>query len=116
MDLSCFMAIYALSYMIRNLSGPFDIFDKFRQKMIEVSGPTFYNILNCSWCIGFYCGILVKFLYSFTFNPITLLISGLSGSFVVYALDIVFELIQSLNNKFNMKDDVKSKAKVSKKA
>jgi hypothetical protein len=77
------LAIYPLSYILRYLGGPFNVFGRIRHFFITRPkiGVQFLDMLNCPWCFGFNCGVLAFFLLSA--NPITfsaLLLWGLLGS------------------------------------
>ncbi len=87
------LAIYAVSYIIRNLSGPFNIFDLVRNQIVsnKYIGVFFYNLLSCPWCIGFYCGCFVYLLSFSIFNVSGMLVWALAGSAVVAFLDIVYD-------------------------
>lgn len=87
--------IYSISYFIRNLSGPFNIFGIIRNKLMNIPsiGVFFYELLNCPWCIGFHCGYLQYLLTfdSFKFNDF--IFWGLAGSSIVYLLDKLDDFI-----------------------
>jgi hypothetical protein len=83
------LAIYSLSYYIRNLSGPFNMFGELRNKLMHntLVGLFFYQLFSCSYCIGFHCGYLIYLLQCTVFSVNYFILWGLIGSAVVALLD-----------------------------
>lgn len=49
------LAIYGLMLLIRDADGPWGVIAKWRNWMLSLGwglGPQFYNLLNCSICLG----------------------------------------------------------------
>lgn len=90
------LAIYALSYFIRNLSGPYNLFSLFRNKLMTfpLVGVFFYKLLDCPWCLGFHSGYMVYILESGAdFKIKYLILWGLVGSSVVAIIDSIMEYL-----------------------
>lgn len=90
-------AIFAMTYAIRELDGPFNILSRFRNfLMTKPPGKLkvfFYQLLSCSYCVGTYPGILV-FLTTLLPAPFNLIILwGLTGASVSIIFTSVLERI-----------------------
>jgi hypothetical protein len=87
------LAIYSLSFYIRNLSGPYNIFGIWRSKLFTNPkvGVFFYELFSCPFCIGFHCGYIIYTLQCSDFHFNLLILWGLAGSAVVAILDLVLE-------------------------
>ena len=93
------LAIYSLSFFIRNLSGPYNIFGIFRNKILnnKYIGVQFYKLLECPWCLGFHCGYIIYILNCLVFKEfsfILLILWGLVGSTVTAIFDSIFNKVQ----------------------
>ena len=88
---------------MRNLSGPFDIFDWTRRTLLsnKIFGVFFYKLLSCPWCIGFHCGYSIYIISVWHISVIMCFLWGLVGSFVVFAFDQIFDLIFALKEKLS---------------
>jgi hypothetical protein len=86
------LAIYSLSFFVRNSSGPFDIFSKLRSKLLKSSklGVFFYELLSCPFCVGFHCGYVIYTLQCIDFKFSLFILWGLAGSTVVAFFDSLF--------------------------
>jgi hypothetical protein len=91
----CILAIYSLSHIIRNLSGPYNILGATRNKLLsnKYIGVFFYDLLTCPWCIGFHCGYIIYALQCTDFSFKLLIIWGLAGSFIVALIDALYAKI-----------------------
>ena len=89
------LAIYSLSFFIRNLSGPFNILGIIRNKLVRNSlvGFLFFKLLDCSWCIGFHCGYIIYIISFWKFNFNLLILWALAGSSIVAVLDVFFDYV-----------------------
>lgn len=90
-----FLAIYTLSFAIRNLSGPYNLFGIIRNKLmtLPVIGVFFYELLSCPFCIGFHCGYLIYLLECSNFNFKFFVLWGLAGSTIVAIIDAILDRI-----------------------
>ena len=93
------LAIYAISFIVRNISGPFDILSKIRNYLLASrAGVFFYELLNCPWCVGFHCGYIVYFLACLSFSTFSLpmmVIWAFAGSAIVAGGDMLYNAIES---------------------
>lgn len=89
------LAIYTLSFVIRNLPGPFNSFGIIRNWFMRLPffiGIFFYQLLECPWCIGFHCGYFIYLLTSFNHIQLNFfLLWGLAGSAIVAIIDQALE-------------------------
>lgn len=88
-----FLAIYSLSFYIRNLSGPFNIFGFIRNKLMtnSITGVFFYELLSCPFCIGFHCGYAIYLLQCTSIQINYLILWGFAGSAIVALFDSILE-------------------------
>jgi hypothetical protein len=79
------LSIYTLSLIIRDISGPFNIFNLLRNLLLrnKLFGVFFYEMFSCPICIGFHCGYLIYLIsdYPFSFSQF--------GSAITYFLDLI---------------------------
>ena len=100
MILFCILAIYSLSFVIRNISGPLDLLSKIRNKLMSIPklGVFFYELLNCPWCIGFHSGYIIYLLFALylsSFSFPLFFIWALAGSAITYFGDKFVELLET---------------------
>ena len=83
------LAMFALGMLVRNIPGPFEVFDKARIALLqnEFVGAFFYKLLSCPICVGWWCGIAVYLLQFNSFSIRELIMWGLVGSAVVFVGD-----------------------------
>src|SRR5271166_5909084 len=93
-------SIYTLAYVLRNLSGPFNIFDWVRRKLLGSKhfGVFFYGLLSCPWCFGFHCGWLVYLISTNEINIRQLVLWGLTGSLITFIGDQITGLTAGLSD------------------
>lgn len=56
------LATFAVTFLLKYIDGPFDVFAKLRQLL----GPNlgfFGKLFDCFWCLGFWIGIVMLLLY-----------------------------------------------------
>jgi hypothetical protein len=53
------LCIAGLSFAVKQLEGPFDIFSKARNLVarVPVVGPMFYHVLTCNFCLGVWSSV-----------------------------------------------------------
>jgi hypothetical protein len=98
------LAIYALSFVLRNLDGPFDLFSKARRWLFNnrIVGVFAFKLTQCPWCFGFHCGWLIGLLLQlaiFEFSFPLLILWGLAGSSIAVFGDIIYERLNSNDDK-----------------
>jgi hypothetical protein len=85
------LAIFGLSYAIRQTDGPYGVIAWARNQLMQNKyvGVFFYQLLQCPLCTGFWCGIAISLLQQDapTLNKIALW--GLSGAATSLILDAV---------------------------
>ena len=84
-------AIYSISYIIRNISGPFNIVGIIRNWLLRSKrfGLFFYELFNCPWCIGFHSGYLAYLLIQTHLSIKDIFLYGFIGSGIVPLFDSV---------------------------
>ena len=94
----CIMAMFAISYLIKESSGPFDIMSKLRNKLMtnEYVGVFFYKLLSCFFCVGCYSGWMVYLLANKpeTWTIQEFILWALAGGVVSLLLSSVIERLQ----------------------
>lgn len=87
------LAIYTLSFILRNLSGPFNILGIIRNKLMSnrFFGVFFYELFTCPWCIGFHCGYIVYLLGTRYSTTSEIFIWSLAGSAIAAFGDKFYE-------------------------
>lgn len=55
------LAIYGITFFIKEKDGPFDVMTIIRSKLMknQYVGVFFYKLLDCYFCVGTYAGIIV---------------------------------------------------------
>ena len=76
------LAMISLSFLIKEIDGPFDICLKIRTYLLhnKYVGVFFYKLFSCIYCCGFYSGIIV---YNLQYNNLSfkeMILYGLVGS------------------------------------
>ncbi len=63
--LICFLAIYGLSFFIKDSDGPWGVMNWFRHTLVsnKYVGVFFYKLFDCYFCVGCHCGWAVYLLY-----------------------------------------------------
>lgn len=95
------LAIYALSFILRNLAGPFNVLDRARVFLLrnKFVGVFTYELLSCPFCFGFWNGIAIYLLGKHLFNVGDLILWGFAGSSIVYLGDRAVELLEQFTHK-----------------
>jgi hypothetical protein len=52
------LSVFGLSYLIKEVNGPFNIISLFRNKLMmnKYIGVFFFQLFDCFYCIGFHSG------------------------------------------------------------
>lgn len=92
------MAMFAISFLIKESSGPFDIMSKIRNKLMtnKYVGVFFYKLLSCYFCVGTHAGWIVYLLSNKpeTWTIPAFILWALTGGAVSLLLSSVFERLQ----------------------
>lgn len=77
------LVIISLTYLIVNIEGPFGIFSKIRNLLLnnKYVGVFFYKLLSCYFCSGFWSGIIFCVLFK-TLLIINIIYFGLLGAII----------------------------------
>ena len=67
------LAVWRVTHLITNESGPFDIFEKIR----------YGKLLNCFYCLSFWISIFPSFYYSKTFIDFIINCLAFSGGAII---------------------------------
>ena len=93
------LSMFAISFLIKESSGPFDLMSKLRNKLMtnKYVGVFFYKLFSCYYCVGCHGGWIVYLLaneYS-TWKITTCILWMLCGGAISLLLSSVFEKLQS---------------------
>jgi len=82
------LAIFGLNFAIRQTSGPYGSIAWLRNKLMSNRhlGVLFYQLLECSFCSGFWCGIVICLLQG-EIHINQLIVWGLAGATISLILD-----------------------------
>lgn len=85
------LAIFGLSYAIRETDGPWGVIAWLRNKLMQNKhvGVFFYQLISCPFCTGFWCGIAVYCLQASAWGVKETLVWGLTGAATSLILDAV---------------------------
>jgi len=75
-------AIFSLAFLIKEIEGPWGIVSTSRNWIMKNSivGTFFYKLLECYYCLGFWCGIAVYLLSQNEWHVNLLICWGLAGA------------------------------------
>src|SRR3984957_5462826 len=82
-------AIFGLAFTIKQTDGPWDLVSRWRNLMMRIPffGVQFYKLLDCYFCLGFWCGLGVYFLTQEPYKLTMAICWGLTGGTVCLILD-----------------------------
>ena len=80
----CLTAIFSLTFAMKELDGPLNIFNKVRLFLLgnKYVGVFFYHLFQCYFCLGTYSGMVIYLLHQH-FQDISacdMILWGLAGS------------------------------------
>lgn len=91
------LAIYSLSFLIKEMDGPFSCIAKIRNLLLmnRIMGTFFYSLLNCYYCVGAYSGIIIYFLTTplLEFSIRSLILWMLVGAITSFMMSIFLEYL-----------------------
>lgn len=92
----CLLAIYGLTYLIRQSDGPFGIIAWARNILMrnKYFGVLFYKLFSCPFCTGIWSGAIIYLIYNLKINHHLMIWSLAGGAFCLF-LEIV---INKLSN------------------
>lgn len=64
MNIFYLLLIFSLTFLIKEVSGPWGTLSWFRNKLFTTKyiGLFFYQLFNCWYCLSFHCSYLIYFL------------------------------------------------------
>lgn len=85
------LAIFGLSFVIRQTDGPWGSIAWVRNKLMQNKylGVFFYQLLECPFCTGWWCGIIVYLLQESAWALNEIIMWGLTGAATCLILDAV---------------------------
>lgn len=72
------IAIFALTFALKEIDGPFNLISLFRSFLMRQS-IFFYHLFSCAFCLGFWSGIII-YLLSEPFSFAHLFLYGFFGA------------------------------------
>lgn len=84
-------AIFSLAFLIKEIEGPWGIVSTARNWVMNnsVVGVFFFKLLECYYCLGFWCGIAIYLLSQNEWHAKLLICWGLAGA----AISLIFSQI-----------------------
>lgn len=99
MELISILAIFGLSFLIKESGGPWDVLSKLRNYLMrnKYVGVFFYDLLSCYFCTGSHAGYVV---YLLTVPYAHWTISGfitwsLAGGAISFIIDVILSKLLS---------------------
>jgi len=94
------LASFGLTFLIRQSEGPFGIISWFRNKLMLIPhiGVFFYKLLECPYCTGFWCGIIVYLINEKKYALNFLFLFALASAAACLIIDNMLSYFQRENN------------------
>jgi hypothetical protein len=88
------LAMIAISFIIKELDGPFDILAKTRNWLMlnKFVGVFFYKLFECYFCCGFWSGLIVYLLQMDVFHLREFILFGLAGALISLVFNKFLEI------------------------
>jgi hypothetical protein len=85
----CLLAMYAISFTIKEVDGPWGIIGFIRNKLMQNKyvGVFFYKLLNCYFCVGFHSGWIVYLLAHDIWKVNFIILWALAGAAISLIID-----------------------------
>jgi len=89
------IAMYGLSFFIKEMPGPFDLMSRLRNWLMtnKYVGVFFYKLFSCYFCVGCHSGWIVYLLANDKWSIQDCLIWMLAGGAVSFVINIIVERI-----------------------
>lgn len=83
------LAIYAISFVIKEIDGPWGVIGFIRNKLIQNKyvGIFFFKLLECYFCVGFHAGWMVYLLTHSIWKINFIILWGLAGASISLIID-----------------------------
>lgn len=97
MNIYYLLMIFSLSFLLKEISGPWGILSWIRNKLIDNKyvGVFFYNLFSCWYCVGSHSGYLIYFITQpQPWTAILIIQWCLTGAICSLMLGILLEKIQ----------------------
>lgn len=93
------LAMFGLTFALKEIDGPFDLIVKFRSKLIQNQyvGVFFYKLFSCYFCTGFHGGWIIYLLHEKVWHWNLLIIWGLAGGSISLIIDGLLTKLHSDN-------------------
>jgi hypothetical protein len=94
------LAIFSLSFLVKESDGPWGIMSKLRNKLLQNKyiGVFFYQLLNCYHCVGTWAGVSIYFLSQKDYSLNLAIIWGLAGGTISLFLDALLVKLNESKN------------------
>ena len=83
------LAVFGLSFLLKDSSGPWDIFSIMRNKLItnKYVGVFFYKLFDCYFCVGCHSGWIIYLLTEKNYHFNFLICWSLAGGVISLIVD-----------------------------
>jgi hypothetical protein len=83
------LAIFGLAFTLKETNGPWDLISKWRNLMMRIPfiGVQFYKLLDCYFCTGWWCGIVIYLLSNQNYTLSWAIVWGLAGGVICLLMD-----------------------------
>lgn len=91
----CLIAMYSLSFFIKETPGPFDLMSRLRNWLMinKYVGVFFYKLFSCYYCVGCYSGLIIYLLANDVWSIKECLIWMLAGGAISFIINAIVERI-----------------------
>lgn len=95
--LFCLLAMFALTFAIKETDGPWGIMAWFRNKLVQNKyvGVFFYKLLSCSFCTGFWSGLIIYMMHQQSYKLGLGVVWGLTGAAISLILEAVLNKLST---------------------
>lgn len=91
------LAIYGLSFLLKDSDGPFDIMNKVRRYLFanKYVGTFFFKLFDCYFCLGCHCGWIVYLLSAKEYSVQFFILWTLAGGVISLIMRGLLAKLQS---------------------
>jgi hypothetical protein len=93
------LAIYAITFAIKEIDGPWGIISWFKNQLMQNKyvGVFFYKLFSCYFCLGFHAGWMIYLLSQDHYKFNLIILWGLAGAASSLILDTLVTKLSRLD-------------------